>query len=84
MLDVVCITIIFVVTFCLIKPSDKIDMIIHRQLIDNKSKYNNLNDTLFFKTSDFKNSVEIHHENHVNKTHLFDVKEKRNKPFQKA
>lgn len=65
------------------RPLDKIHVSIHRQLVDNKSKYNNLNDTLFFKTTDFKNSVEIHHDGRVNKTHLFDVKEERNKLFAK-
>lgn len=39
--------------------------------------------TYFYRTTDFKNSVEIHHEGRVNKTHLFDVKEERNKLFAK-
>lgn len=65
------------------RPLDKIHVSIHHQLVDNKSRYNNLNDTLFFKTTDFKNSIEIHHDNRVNKTHLFDVKEEKNNPFQK-
>lgn len=65
------------------RPSDKIKVKIHHQLVDNRSKYNDLNDTLFYRTTDFKNSVEIQHDGNITKTHLFDLKKEKNDRLQR-